>query len=212
MSLQKDVFLEAEGDAWLNRNAVALEKRDWQEDAVCKKIATLFPDRQARILEIGCGEGSRLQYLARTYGHAVSGIEPSAAAVAKACERGVSAVQGTADQLPFADQSFDVVIFGFCLYLCDDAHLFTIAREGDRVLSNHGWLLILDFDVPAPVYKPYHHRAGIQSRKMDYKSLFLWHPAYTLASYDKFHHGTGQWTDEVDEWVSLACLRKSLRK
>ena len=210
MSLQKDVFLAAEGDAWLQRNASALEKRDWQQDAVCRKIATLT-DRKLNILEIGCGEGSRLQYLANTHGHAVSGLDPSAAAVAKACERGVTAVQGTAEQLPFADRSFDVVIFGFCLYLCDDTHLFSIAREGDRVLSDQGWLLILDFDVPAPLYKPYHHRAGIQSRKMDYKTLFLWHPAYTLASYDKFHHETGRWTDSVDDWVSIACLRKMQR-
>jgi hypothetical protein len=46
------------------------------------------------------------------------------------------------------------------------------------------------------------------SRKMDYKSMFLWHPAYTLGSHDKFDHRTQQWTDEPDEWISLASLRK----
>jgi hypothetical protein len=46
---------------------------------------------------------------------------------------------------------------------------------------------------------------------MDYKSMFLWHPAYTLASHEKLHHGTLAWTDDPDEWVSLACLRKCSR-
>ncbi len=209
MSGQKDVFLSSEGDAWFSRNEAALGARDWSRDPVCRKVGTLASaESRARVLEIGCGDGSRLQYLAAQHGQRVFGIDPSEQAVAKAQARGVEAVRSTADRLPFADAAFDVVIFGFCLYLCDDSDLFRIALEADRVLTSPGWLLILDFEARAPVYKPYHHLAGLISRKMDYKSMFLWHPAYTLGSYEKFHHGTQQWTDETDEWVSLACLRK----
>jgi SAM-dependent methyltransferase len=208
MSRQRDMFLASEGDAWLSRNAASLSTRDWSLDPVCVRLAGLAAP-QARLLEIGCGDGSRLQYLARTHGCRVFGADPSPRAVARAAQRGVEAVRSTADALPFAAGSFDIVVFGFCLYLCDDEDLFRIALEADRVLASPGWLLILDFEAPAPVYRPYHHAAGLVSRKMDYKSMFTWHPCFTVASYEKFHHATLQWTDERDEWVSLACLRKS---
>ena len=54
------------------------------------------------------------------------GIEPSAQAVAAACAKGINVMQGTADVLPFDNQSFDIVIFGFCLYLCDREDLFEL--------------------------------------------------------------------------------------
>ena len=209
MRRQKDAFLRSEGDAWLARNEAALASCDWLRDPVCVKVASLSSaGERLRVLEIGCGDGSRLQHIARHHGHAVCGVDPSAKAVARARDRGVEATRATADQLPFADASYDVVISGFCLYLCDDADLFDIAKEADRVLVSPGWLLILDFEARAPVYRPYHHLPGLASRKMDYKSMFLWHPAYTLASHEKFHHHTWQWSDEQEEWVSLACLRK----
>ena len=208
MTLQKDIFLQSEGDAWLRRNEPALGPRDWQTDPICRKLAELPTEGALDVLEIGCADGARLQYLAQTHGHRVAGVDPSEKAVFMALHRGVRAVRSTADTLPFAAGAFDVVIFGFCLYLCDDDDLFKIALEADRVLADPGWLLILDFEAHAPVYKPYHHMAGIQSRKMDNKSMFLWHPAYTLASHEKFHHVTRRWTDDRDEWVSLACLRK----
>jgi ubiquinone/menaquinone biosynthesis C-methylase UbiE len=211
MTSQKDIFFTSEGDAWFRRNEAALASLDWSADAVCRRIASLSGGASQRVLEIGCGDGSRLEQLARS-GHRVSGVDPSQAAIVKGRNRGVDATQGTADKLPFADDSFDVVIFGFCLYLCDDADLFRIGAEADRVLAASGWLLILDFESPAPNYRPYHHFPGVQSRKMDYKSMFLWHPAYTLASHEKFDHATHAWTDDPANWVSLACLRKHLRR
>jgi ubiquinone/menaquinone biosynthesis C-methylase UbiE len=205
---QRDSFLASEGDAWFSRNEAVLACRDWSKDPVARRLATLALAREARVLEIGCGDGSRLGYLAATHGWRVVGIDPSRKAVERARARGVMAEQSTAERLPFEDASFDVVIFGFCLYLCDDSDLFRIAAEADRVAAQSGWVLILDFDARAPVYKAYHHLPGIRSRKMDYRSMFLWHPSYTLASFEKFHHVTQLWTDDPDEWVSLSCLRK----
>ncbi|HWS68411.1 MAG TPA: class I SAM-dependent methyltransferase [Steroidobacteraceae bacterium] len=208
MTLQRDVFLNSEGDAWLRRNESAPGSRDWQTDPICRKLAELSLDGARNVLEIGCADGARLQYLAQKHGHRVAGVDPSEEAVSRAMQSGIRAIRATADSLPFDCGEFDVVIFGFCLYLCDDVDLFKIALEADRVLADPGWLLILDFEARAPLYKPYHHLNGIRSRKMDNKSMFLWHPAYTLACYEKFHHVTRRWTDSVDDWVSLASLRK----
>jgi ubiquinone/menaquinone biosynthesis C-methylase UbiE len=206
---QKDVFVANEADEWFSRNLAALESIDWSHDPVCMRLATLAPGAHGlKVLEVGCGDGSRLQHLAAGSAHQVYGVDPSEKAVTRARERGVEAVRSTADRLPFADSHFDILIFGFCLYLCDDEDLLRIACEADRVLANPGWLLILDFDARAPFYRPYHHRPGILSRKMDYKSMFTWHPLYTLASYEKFAHTARAWTDDPGEWVSLATLRK----
>jgi ubiquinone/menaquinone biosynthesis C-methylase UbiE len=207
VSKQKDVFLASEGDAWYARNETALSERDWTSDPIVTSLGALAP-RGARVLEVGCGEGSRLEQLQNRHGFEVTGIDPSAKAVARANARGVRALQSTADTLAFPDASFDVVIFGFCLYLCDDADLFTIAREADRVLATPAWLLIMDFHSASPLYRPYHHSPGMHSRKMDYSLMFRWHPSYTLAGFDKFDHQTLRWTDEPSEWVSLSCLRK----
>jgi SAM-dependent methyltransferase len=209
MTAQKDLFLATEGDQWLRRNRAVLSARDFSRDPLCLKVSACAAESRLKILEVGCSDGSRLADLAGRYGHHVSGIDPSGEAVSRAAAVGVRAVQGTADKLPFADGAFDAVMFGFCLYLCDDSDLFRIAMEADRVLASPGWLLILDFDARAPTYRDYAHLAGVRSRKMDYKSMFQWHPAFTLVSYDKFHHGTQHWTDDEDEWVSCVCMRKN---
>jgi ubiquinone/menaquinone biosynthesis C-methylase UbiE len=88
-----------------------------------------------------------------------------------ACAKGLSVQQGTADVLPFDDNSYNIVIFGFCLYLCDREDLFRIASTADRVLRDSGWLFILDFFSPLPCAKTYHHRPGVLSYKMDYRTL-----------------------------------------
>ncbi len=201
--------MSAEGDAWFTRNESALAAKDWSCDPVCRRLESLPRSNEPfRLLEIGCGDGSRIHYLAGREGFKVCGIEPSEKAVAKARGRGLQVTRATADALPFADSSVDIVVFGFCLYLCDDRDLFRIAYEADRVLASVGWILILDFEARAPTYKAYHHRDGILTRKMHCVPMFSWHPAYTLASYEKFHHGNGLWTDDPDEWVALSCLRK----
>ena len=208
MTRQKDVFLASEGDAWARRNEAALAQRDWSSDPLARHALGLQTPAQSRVLEIGCGEGARLQYLASQRQWEIFGIDPSQHAVDRALERGVRAARSTADVLPYDDHAFDVVMFGFCLYLCDDDDLLQIAAEADRVLAAPGWLLILDFEARAPTYRAYHHFSGLHSRKMDYKSMFLWHPSYTLASHEKFHHASHEWTDDADEWVSVATLRK----
>lgn len=211
MSLQRDIFKESEDDAWYKRNEQTLTSRDWSQDSICIKLSEILDiTENVNILEIGCGNGARLKYLAENHNCTVFGIDPSAEAVFKANVFGISALQATADNLPYSDCMFDIVIFGFCLYLCNDSDLFRIAQEADRVLKSKAWLLILDFDSPSPIYREYHHRQGVRSRKMDCKSLFTWHPAYTIVSQQKFHHETQQWTDNPNHWVNLSCLRKSL--
>ena len=209
---QREVFLHSEGDAWFRRNPQVPELCGFPEsDLLLMDILDIAPRlaEGTRILEIGCGDGGRLSWLRENRGFKCCGVDPSAQAVAVARGRGIDAQQGTAEQLPYPKGEFDLVVFGFCLYLCDREDLFRIACEADRVLKSPGWLLILDFYSPTPTRREYHHHSGLFSYKMDYRALFTWHPSYAEVSHRVRHHAEDCHTDDRSEWVSTSVLRKS---
>jgi SAM-dependent methyltransferase len=207
---QRDVFLESEGDAWLARNPPPGTALPGSDELLLAILQLPMPQTAAsiKILEIGCGSGTRLAWLNRNRGFECRGLEPSAKGVEAARAQGVTVQQGTAESLPFDAASFDIVVFGFCLYLCDREDLFRIASEADRVLRNPGWIVIRDFYSPTPTRRPYHHRAGLFSYKMDYRSLFAWHPGYCNYFHKVGHHVDGAYGDDVNEWVATSIMRK----
>jgi methionine biosynthesis protein MetW len=66
----------------------------------------------SRVLDLGCGEGELLQWLAANKGVDARGIEIVPAKVQRAIARGVSVYQGDIDQglADYPDQAFDYVI------------------------------------------------------------------------------------------------------
>jgi ubiquinone/menaquinone biosynthesis C-methylase UbiE len=207
---QKEIFLQSEGDEWFARNQGRVAARKLpDDDPILRKVLELpAVGGRLKVLEIGCGDGTRLAWLKANRDADCYGIDPSGQAVAAARAKGVNATQGVADELPFESQSFDIIIFGFCLYLCDREDLFRIANEADRVLRTPGWLMIIDFYSPIPRARAYHHRPGVQSYKMDYRALFEWHPDYTTMTHEVRYHGTASYTDDSEEWVAVSVLRK----
>lgn len=206
---QKDIFLKIEGDNWFERNKKGLEQRSLNDDYLFNQILEYIPNKNnVSILEIGCGNGKRLAAL-KQKGYEVFGIDPSQAAINDAISNGINALVGTADNLPFHDIFFDIVSFGFCLYLCDREDLFKIAAEADRVLKKGGFLFILDFYSKIPIYNNYHHYDGIKSYKMDYSKLFEWHPDYVLIKKIIGSHDNIQiQTVDQNDWISISILRK----
>ena len=122
---------------------------------------------------------------------------------------GVTLTQGTAESLPFGDSLFDLVIFGFCLYLCDRHDLFRIAAEADRVLKDHGTMALYDFCTPVPYKNSYVHVEGLNSYKMDYSRLFSWNPAYRLVSHTLIPH-PGSTAMGPDHCVGVSLLHKNI--
>lgn len=170
---QKTVFLDSEADAWKSRNQI-LPMQD--RDPVIAGLQTL-QYRPHRALEVGCGTGWRLREIRSLWGAECWGIDPASP---PNDGDGVVISRGTADVLPFDDSAFDLLIFGFCLYLTDPKDHFRIIAEADRVLRDGGMLVIFDF-VPGRAYKnAYAHRPGLFSHKMDYANLLLAHPSYRL--------------------------------
>ena len=111
-------------------------------------------------MEIGCGHGWRLNLLNKIYKSDCWGIDPSAQVINEGKKefKGITLEKGTADALPYDKDMFDMVIFGFCLYLCDRSDLFKIAYESDRVLKDLGNIVILDFYSTLPYRNDYAHR------------------------------------------------------
>lgn len=179
MTKQKQVFLASEGDAYFRRNADRLVTRE--HDIV---VAALRQNRvkPKSFLEIGCANGHRVATLARMLGAAGAGVDPSHEAIeaGRAQFPDVDLRVGTADRIPYADASFDLVIFGFCFYLIDPASHFQTVAEADRVLRDGGSLAILDFISPVPYTNDYVHMQGLKSHKMEFARYFTAHPAYAL--------------------------------
>jgi ubiquinone/menaquinone biosynthesis C-methylase UbiE len=206
---QKDTFLLSEGNAWFRRNKeIFVNKRN---DPVldCIKELNISPQK---VLEIGCSNGYRLAKISKKYRAKCFGIDPSQDAINTGSKlfKNIFLKQGTADTIDFNENEFDLVVIGFCLYLCDRKDLFKIAYNVDRVLSNKGVLIILDFGPPFPYKNIYKYFKGIYSFKMNYSTLFNWNPNYFTAYSKTFTHVKSK-TSAIfnpDERVTLHVLFK----
>lgn len=209
---QKEAFLSQEADAYFARNKSVLAKDEIMasHDPVLSVLAGIKPFPR-RVLEIGCANGWRLNRMMALGAVECHGIDPSHEAIEEGT-RTYSALRltvGTADAPAFPDHAFDLVVFGFCLYLCDPADHFRIAAEADRMLADEGHLVILDFDPPVPYRNPYAHRPGLFSFKMDFSQLFLAHPHYQLREKRVETHGRAG-SFSPDNRVATTLLAKSV--
>jgi ubiquinone/menaquinone biosynthesis C-methylase UbiE len=213
MKTQKDIFTEGEADAWWQRNRAGLAQFDANRDVVIRHLRPYLRPGMS-VAEVGCSMAGRVAGLVQLTGGVGFGIDPSPGAIveAKKLYPNLIVASATADALPWAADSIDVLIYGFCLYLCDRADLFRIAAEGDRVLKSGGLLAVLDFSPPLPYRNDYTHKPGVLSYKMDHAQLWRWNPAYVEISREIFDHQSaqspGDSTFAPDERTAVAVLRK----
>ncbi len=175
-----------------------------------------------KILEIGAGDGFALSYLANKLETDAFGIEPSSEAIEKwnknyslnSKNSSKTILQkGVANSLPYLEDSFDMVIFGFCLYLVDRNKLFGSIAEADRVLKSGGFLVIEDFD-PSKVSKnKYKHLEGVYAYKQNYSEIFCASNHYSLLNKYSFTEDGGSdrkfyFESDFDSKVSLSLLLK----
>ena len=114
------------------------------------------------IVEVGCGDGGILVNLRRN-GHKgkLVGLEINDGMFCESVEIHkkeslqplIEFIVGSADNLPFADKSFDVVLAFFMLYHMPDIQ--KTLREWQRVLKNNGRVLI---STGSPLNKPKHKK------------------------------------------------------
>jgi SAM-dependent methyltransferase len=108
------------------------------------------PAPHPRILDAGCGTGRNLEEYARL-GRAV-GVEPARPAVEYCRARGIEVHEGTLDELPFEDASFDLIFASDVLeHIEDDVEAM---RELRRVAAPRARFVIT---VPAYTWLWSHH-------------------------------------------------------
>jgi SAM-dependent methyltransferase len=211
---QRQIFLDGEGDAWYERNCQSNpeQREQWQSHDLLHGLLAELPlprGSKVSVLEVGCGQGLRLIRMRQEFGWQVAGVDPSSTAVEAVLSTGLQAHVATADALPLPNASVDLLIYGFCLYLCDRSDLFKISAEAHRLLKPQSWLAILDFWSPHQKVNPYHHHRGVFSYKDDLSEMFSWHPSYVITDHRLRHHSTRAYTDDPEEWIAATILRRN---
>lgn len=84
------------------------------------------------------------------------GIDPAGRMLARARERGVEAVRGVAEYLPFADDVFDTALIVTTICFVDDVSRTLV--EAERVLAPDGALVIGYIDENSPVGRIYREK------------------------------------------------------
>jgi len=127
-------------EAWLSAMA---DGGDWARTAVLDPIM-IERARQsapAQALDVGCGEGRFCRMLSQA-GVRTTGIDPTVALIEAARRRHDSGryLLGSAEDLPFDDEAFDLVVS--YLSLVDVGNLSLATAEMTRVLAPGGALLV----------------------------------------------------------------------
>ncbi|HYY74874.1 MAG TPA: class I SAM-dependent methyltransferase [Gaiellaceae bacterium] len=107
------------------------------EQLALEALAEVEP---ARVLEVGCGTGAFAERVARELGASVVALDISPHMVELARRRGVEALVGTAEELPFADETFDCAVANWVLHHVPDldrglAEIDRVLRPGGRFLA-----------------------------------------------------------------------------
>ncbi|MEU8891027.1 class I SAM-dependent methyltransferase [Streptomyces sp. NPDC048442] len=101
-------------------------------EILCERVAG-----SRRVLDLGCGDGLLMELLARTDGRRITGVDLSPEALALARCRpalaGATLRESRAQDLPFADDSFDACVSHMALMLMGDVD--QVVAEVARVLA-----------------------------------------------------------------------------
>lgn len=108
-------------------------------------IRAAVPLQCRHVLEVGCGGGRLLRWLAHEAGSAI-GVDPDPAQIAqaRATAPGVPLLCACGEALPFAGGSFDLVVCFNSLHHVPLTAQWQAAVEAARVLASGGHLLVIE--------------------------------------------------------------------
>jgi SAM-dependent methyltransferase len=215
-SKQREIFSSGEGDSWFARNGnFPLSLLVVKDSEVREHI-----NSATSILEIGCSDGRQLASLDNHENLRLVGVDPSREAIAAGQTRypHLDLRVGTAEDLPLRPhERFDLVIFGFCLYLIDRHDLLAAMSLAWRALEVGGQIAVVDFDVQEPVTTPYIHHGGIRSLKAPYAEILRLTGAFSVEFHKRLFFAplpakqrrVGQTPGVMGDWVSVWILRET---
>jgi len=176
-----------------------LEQEHWwfagRREIILSTLRSLeFPAERALLLDAGCGTGLNLKIL-QNFGEAY-GFDLQPDAVEFCRKRGLRrVVRADAQNIPFRDGLFDIVLFLDVLYHKDIVSDLAVLANAYRVLKKGGWLLLTDsafrflwgrHDLAVHARERYTRarlrkrleRAGFQVTEASYFQFFLFPPVF----------------------------------
>ena len=123
------------------------EKHKYAYLSELNAIKSILP-KFGKGLEVGVGTGRFAAPLGIQYG-----IEPSEKMAEIARKRGIKVINGIAENLPFEDESFDLVLLVTTICFVDD--VLKTLQEAYRVLKSDGYLIIGFIDKNSPLGEYY---------------------------------------------------------
>lgn len=172
------------------------------QHAVVERLMALLLKRQAsdgllapaRILDGGCGTGYGASLLRQAWPEAlVVGCDLAPAMAVQSQARGVTAVCGDLECLPFADGSFDLIWSSLALQWCQPAKVYAELR---RVLSPGGVLVFTTLG-PGTLHELESAFAGIDAHS---RVLPFLPPQQVAAALEQA--GFEQITVQTEDWVT----------
>ena len=141
-------------------------------------VAEGFLPRGGDVVDVGCGAGSNVLFLAEK-GYRAHGVDLSPGAVAAARARAVKAglkidvQEGDALALPFADGSLDGMVDHGCFHTLPIARRGDYAQEAYRILRPEGRFVLawVAREHTSPMGPP--HRPSLQEVTATFESRFL---------------------------------------
>jgi 2-polyprenyl-3-methyl-5-hydroxy-6-metoxy-1,4-benzoquinol methylase len=129
-----DTFSRKKGDTAEANKYVSVRNFALVRNAV---LSLLGDTRRAVVLDVGCGTGHLSQRLVRD--NVVVGADLSSEMLRFAAAKGLIPIHGRAEELPFQNSVFDVVLANSVIQLIPDGRafvveLFRVVRPGGRVI------------------------------------------------------------------------------
>lgn len=147
-SVQENVWKNDFGQNYTDRNdytpeqldSVYLESMGIKRSDLNDDFLSNF-DKEAKILEVGCNIGNQLIMLEKQGFKNLYGIEimPYAVEKAKSRTKGINIIQGSAFDIPFKDNYFDLVFTSGVLIHIDPKDLNKIMNEIIRCSNKYIW-------------------------------------------------------------------------
>jgi len=159
-------------------------------DVALAAVARAHPHR---VLDAGCGDGLFASLVAAPE---VVGVDSSAAMVERARSRGVDARLGDIHELPFEDESFEVVVCNWTLYHLADLHraiaeLARVVRPGGRFVGVYNrdghmrelWSVVRPELDPSDDYEQPLRRRFARVEAIDTEAFSMWDSRDDLQAY-----------------------------
>ncbi len=146
-----------EYDSWYDRYPFVFQSE-------VEAIRSMLPPGNSFGIEVGLGTGRFAQALGIK-----EGVEPSEPMRNLAIERGIEAMDGTAEFLPYKDLHFDFVLMASCIGYFQELH--PAFKEANRVLKSGGSFIVGFVEKNSPIGKYYEQ---IRHESTFYKTILFY--------------------------------------